>query len=827
MAKLPRQDRSIREKKYRSEGINKGTRTIDSAWVIENDEASDSSCVTFNIQSGAKSSKGRVIQNYNNLELGAYLLDRGGEYFKEYLLCAKSNGSETCLYAFKDGTYRKIPGTLNSFNGTNYMQFAPAESDIYFVDGEHVISYWNGILDEETGTTTSVASGEIVDLASTWTDDQWNGYWLTMSDGSQVQITDTIASTHKLTFTGAGVAGAYSIDEGIKALTAATGTVPVAAKIIRYWRNRLWAGNTSLNTRELIASYEFEYDKWDTEHGAFSILVDDVKEFPLLDVRPTFSTLGMLKGNSIYILVGNNETDWDIRQLPVDSGTLGYRCNTRGTESVYYLSDIGIKAMKGSQSLEASARYDVVTSVSISDPVDDKLADLSRAKKTSAHAVMFNDVLRVNFEDFVFRFNATANKGVGGIELDQSLELDIGTYIVDPIQNKLYGLTRTTGDVYELESGYSNYEYRPVDMINDETEWTETDCTISNNSTTGQFVYEQGVKMSITGAQTADIIKAGLTLNLSNFYDGQTDSLNFYTYISAIENLTSLTVRLITSSGNYYYHTIPAASLSVGLNNILIEKSDFSSTGTPDWATITEVQIVVVSTDDLDVTLNLMRYRSEGKYERFFSTKSFSFTPFDEYIKNFNEVRVWGRVNGNYVVNVDYYIDDSLTPSGTFTIDLSNQYFGYYATSEGGASTSAGINFITQTGKTWATNEWEGYYVSLRSGDSVYLITGNSADTLFIDGVGVQYDTSSDTVADGVWYGKDYIIVPAEQCFYTGSLDDDYTAYYGGGFDSVEFKNNPYLRGKRIKLKFYTSEANQFFEIFAYQFAYEVLQHRP
>jgi hypothetical protein len=768
MAYLGRKDRSLREEKFKSKELNFGIRTNDSAWVIDDQEMSDSSCVTYNIKSGFKSQKGQVIQNYNSGELGAYKLFRGGYFFDDRIIVAYSDNTETKVFQLVDGVYTALAGAKNSFNKDNIMDFAGYEGKLFMCDGENVIRVWDGVI-----------ANNIADL----------------------------------------------VDSG-------AGTVPVGAKKLRIWRDRLWAMASLTNPNEINASAVYDTTWWDAAIGnaggdkGFSILVDNDLDFPLLSIEATMSTIGFYKGNSIHILVGTNESDWSIRQLPVDSGAISGRSIARSVEMVMYDSDVGIKGVKGSESLEASARYDVVQSLAISNPVKNAIDDLTEDERKNAFAVFYNDIYRCNYSDFVFRYNALGKGGEGCIEIDKATEVDIAGYIYDGINNRLYGITYNTGDVYQIEVGHSLYRWKPVEPFNDSTEWTVTDCVATDDSSIDHFVYDAGVNFAVTGADTGMAYKDSLSLDLENIGVSD-DYIDFYVWLENA-NFTSLSLRFGADASNYFEKQFTVSDLSIGLQNKTILKTDFTATGSPSWDAIDRIDVVFVTTADNSVTLNLIRQRNNGNYTKDAITKSYSFPPFDEHIKNINEIRVWGRVNGSYPVKVDYYIDDSITASGSFEIDLSSTFFGYYL-SDAGLSTDAGINFIEDTSKSWTNDEWAGQYVYMRATNELRVITGNTADTLYIDGIGVSYNTVGDIVSSGFWYHKDYCIVPATNCFYTHDSGSDslYTANYGGGFSNVEFKERPFLRGKRIKLRFYTDEANQEFEIFGFQIVYEVLQHKP
>lgn len=821
--------------------MNKGIRTNDSAWVIDDQEFSDGSCVTMNIKSGIKSQKGQVIQNYDSSQLGDFKILKGAEFFEEAQIIAYSDGSSTKLFQLKDGVYRVLPSANNSFNKDNAVDFCVYEDKILIVDGEHVIRYWEGGFDLDTGTSSGTGAGTLTDATKTWTINEWAGKTLQLSDGTEVVITSNTADT--LSFTGTSVAGAYSICDGIIDLAdSGAGTVPVGATKIIQWRDRIWAMGAIVSSEyqanEVNACARYDITWWDTAAGnadgdkGFNILIDNAKDYPMLNMAPTMSTLGFYKGNGIYILVGSNETDWVYRQLPVDSGVIGANTVARGVESVLYDSDVGIKGVKGSESLEASARYDVVTSISISNPIKNKIDELTMAKREAAFAIFYNDTYRCNYGDFVLRFNALANEGAGGIEIDAETEADIGAYTYDATNNILYGITKTTGDVYQLESGESIKRWRPIEMFNDSTEWTPTDCTPSDETTTGRYVYNSAVKFETASGTAASAVKGALTLDLSDINTEEDNFVDVYVWVEDISKISACGIRIKTDASNYYTYDFDPDELSSGLNLYSLLKTSFVATGSPDWSTITEIEILFTTTDASSIAFDLMRLRNEGNYVKEAITKSFGFTPDDEYIKNINEIRVWGQVNGSYLVNVDYFIDDSITPSGTFEVDLSSNYFGYYLADDG-KGTDAGLNYIQDTTKTWTANEWTDYYVYLRATNTLHLITGNDSTILFIDGIGavsvLDVDTPANRAALGYWFQKDYAIIPDNRAFYTEDLaaDETYTANYGGGFDNVEFKENPYLRGKRIKLRFHTDEADMPFEIFGFQIVYEVLQHKP
>lgn len=166
-----------------------------------------------------------------------------------------------------------------------------------------------------------------------------------------------------------------------------------------------------------------------------------------------------------------------------------------------------------------------------------------------------------------------------------------------------HDLKGTFGD---FNNDYQNSYKRLASFQPSET-WTDGTADTSNYLTG-----TQSIKVSPDGAEAAAYMT--VTENMSEFADGATshveDDIKFVIYADSISNLTACGVRFYTSAGNLFYYSAHA-SLAVGWNYFSIAKSAFSETGTPDWGTITKIEVYgTTSSGEINLSftaLNMVR----------------------------------------------------------------------------------------------------------------------------------------------------------------------------------------------------------------------------
>ena len=184
---------------------------------------------------------------------------------------------------------------------------------------------------------------------------------------------------------------------------------------------------------------------------------------------------------------------------------------------------------------------------------------------------------------------------------------------------------------------------------------------------------------------------------------------------------------------------------------------------------------------------------------------------FPRNLKNFPEIRVFGKLNDDYPLYCDVYLNGSSVPSTTLTFQLVNITDVSYYIFDKGTATSVGTNFLTDTSKAWGVNDYAGGYL-MDSSSNLYQIVSNTSDTISIVG----------TPEAGQYY-----LMPNATCFYTANSDSDqeWASFYQTTEHIIESGSKIALRGRSIRLKFYNSNADEPWELYKYQIVYEVLKH--
>lgn len=119
---------------------------------------------------------------------------------------------------------------------------------------------------------------------------------------------------------------------------------------------------------------------------------------------------------------------------------------------------------------------------------------------------------------------------------------------------------------------------------------------VTQSNVTSPVLYEYG-NLSIRLYAQLPSAKLGIereeSLDMTVFPSGEASTTSDYIYVVFyIEDLGQIDtngvwIRFETSSGNYYEYSYVKTSISVGWNYIVVAKSSFTATGSPDWSTIT------------------------------------------------------------------------------------------------------------------------------------------------------------------------------------------------------------------------------------------------
>jgi len=164
-----------------------------------------------------------------------------------------------------------------------------------------------------------------------------------------------------------------------------------------------------------------------------------------------------------------------------------------------------------------------------------------------------------------------------------------------------------------LLNEFANQPAKEIDLGESGETWTGEDGTIAANTTSGQFIEgSQSQKFTATVSSTATA-RRETTLDLTLFSDATasttSDKIKVYAYVDTIANLSSIRLRFVSDAGatytNYYETTIAVASLVAGWNEIIVAKSAFTSSGSPNWNDIKKRQYRVTASASGTVNVSI------------------------------------------------------------------------------------------------------------------------------------------------------------------------------------------------------------------------------
>lgn len=171
---------------------------------------------------------------------------------------------------------------------------------------------------------------------------------------------------------------------------------------------------------------------------------------------------------------------------------------------------------------------------------------------------------------------------------DWSIDLDRFAWSGSFSQEKTYNIIRDM-----LHTANKREEVRIADMGTDES-WSA-----GSADTTNYRVEAQSLKLapSSTSYVTANLALA-VTRDLSGY-----DNIEFDAFIDDITKFGSLRLKLGDSSLTNYYSIELSSGLVQNWNKIIRGKGDFSTTGSPDWASIEKIEVAAKA--NAAVTVNV------------------------------------------------------------------------------------------------------------------------------------------------------------------------------------------------------------------------------
>lgn len=207
---------------------------------------------------------------------------------------------------------------------------------------------------------------------------------------------------------------------------------------------------------------------------------------------------------------------------------------------------------------------------------------------------------------------------------DTKLQFEVGRSDIelvsyDFIQDKLVfkatldeGFDATLYEVglYSSEANVAAGEFgsRLITSFDSETEvWLQASnpATYTTNNTR---IGANSVTLTLAVNTSATVSQEGVVLNFSGY--SAADEFVFAFYCDN-GNTESIRYRFMTDASNYYDFTIPASSISTGFNLVRLLKGTAVPTGTPNWGSITRMEVTPTAKNIGGVVINLEGIRIE------------------------------------------------------------------------------------------------------------------------------------------------------------------------------------------------------------------------
>jgi len=118
-------------------------------------------------------------------------------------------------------------------------------------------------------------------------------------------------------------------------------------KVMSYFKNRLWIGNTTSNPDFVYYSNVIDPTTWDTTNQVIKVYSGDGTD--VMAMRPFMeSSLLIFKEDSIHELLvqGDTASYWNLRPVDLEHGCVAYNCTAAWGASIFYLSRDGVRVIQ-------------------------------------------------------------------------------------------------------------------------------------------------------------------------------------------------------------------------------------------------------------------------------------------------------------------------------------------------------------------------------------------------------------------------------------------------------------------------------------------------
>lgn len=160
------------------------------------------------------------------------------------------------------------------------------------------------------------------------------------------------------------------------------------------------------------------------------------------------------------------------------------------------------------------------------------------------------------------------------------------------MRNAAYPLIPSEVRVYDhYADEFGSYEgryWKPITSMDASETWTG-----GSADTTNFMVGSQGRLVSATASSTT----AARTTFSARDYSAlaNTEKAKAWVYIDAQANVDNVKLRFYTTYATDYYEGVKNSGIATGWNLVSIQKKSFTSTGTPNWASIVTVEVEVTA----------------------------------------------------------------------------------------------------------------------------------------------------------------------------------------------------------------------------------------
>lgn len=195
----------------------------------------------------------------------------------------------------------------------------------------------------------------------------------------------------------------------------------------------------------------------------------------------------------------------------------------------------------------------------------------------------------------------------------ESYRANITSISADLANNKIVfkaklpaGAVRQMGEVGLIQGDATSFKSLDLSLFNNgSSAWSNSSGTSSANARN----YLNDPVFTVATNSTLNPVIANLALDLSAY----SDLANlFVSYTPTTTNLQAFKIRFISTTGNYFEYTITPVSTAGSYAVAKLQKSAATVTGSPSWASITSVQLILTSktAGAVDVHLDGVRFES-------------------------------------------------------------------------------------------------------------------------------------------------------------------------------------------------------------------------